>query len=57
MNKTDIEFLLSQNIQIDTNNFFLNMIVAIILSFFIQITYNKTAQTLSRKYFVHKKGL
>tara|TARA_Y100000590_G_scaffold374991_1_gene439624 strand:- start:1478 stop:2170 length:693 start_codon:yes stop_codon:yes gene_type:complete len=47
MNKADIEFLLSQNIQIDTNNFFLNIFVAIVLSFFIQITYNKTAQTLS----------
>jgi len=47
MNKTDIEFLLSQNIQIDTNNFFINLFLAIVLSFLIQITYNKTAQTLS----------
>ena len=47
MDKTDIEFLLSQNIQIDTNNFFLNLFLAIVLSFLIQITYNKTAQTLS----------
>ena len=47
MDKRDIEFLLSQNIQIDTNNFFLNLFLAIVLSFLIQITYNKTAQTLS----------
>ena len=47
MDKTDIEFLLSQNIQIDTNNFFINLFLAIVLSFLIQITYNKTAQTLS----------
>ncbi len=47
MNKSDLQFFVSQNIQIDTTNFFLNMVVAIILSFFIQLTYNKTAQTLS----------
>ncbi len=47
MNKSDLQFFVSQNIQIDTTNFFLNMVVAIILSFFIQLTYNRTAQTLS----------
>jgi len=47
MNKNDLQFLVDQNIQIDATNFFLNMFVAIILCFFVQLTYNKTAQTLS----------
>ena len=47
MNKSDVEFFINQNIQIDANNFFLNIFVAIVLSFLIQITYNKAAQTLS----------
>ena len=47
MNKSDLQLFINQTIQIDTTNFFLNMFVAIILSFFVQITYNRTAQTLS----------
>jgi len=47
MNKSDLQFFIDQSIQIDTTNFFINILAAIILCFFVQITYNKTAQTLS----------
>lgn len=47
MNKSDLQFFIDQSIQIDTTNFFINILTAIILCFLIQITYNKTAQTLS----------
>ena len=47
MNKTDLQFFLNKNIQIDLENFVLNLICAIILSFLIQATYNRTSKSLS----------
>ena len=47
MNKSDLQYFINQSIQIDTTNFFLNIFVAIVLSFLVQMTYNRTAQTLS----------
>jgi ribose/xylose/arabinose/galactoside ABC-type transport system permease subunit len=47
MNKTDLQFFLNENIQIDLRNFVLNLFVAIILSFLIQLVYNKTSRSLS----------
>ena len=47
MNKTDLQFFLNENIQIDLKNFVLNLLVAIILSFLIQLTYNRTSRSLS----------
>jgi len=46
MDKTT-QFFLNENIQIDLENFILNLFVAIILSFLIQLTYNKTSRSLS----------
>ena len=47
MNKTDLQFFLNENIQIDLENFLLYLFVAIVLSFLIQLTYNKTSKSLS----------
>ena len=47
MNKTDLQFFLNKNIQIDLENFIINLSCAIILSFLIQLTYNKTSKSLS----------
>ena len=47
MKKTDLDFFLNQNIQIDLTNFIFNLFAAIILSFLIQLTYNKTSKSLS----------
>ncbi len=47
MNKTELQFFLNENIQIDLRNFVLNLFVAIILSFLIQLVYNKTSRSLS----------
>jgi len=47
MNKTDLQFFLNENIQIDLKNFVLNLFVAIILSFLIQLTYNRISRSLS----------
>ena len=47
MKKTDLEFFLNQNIQIDLTNFIFNLFAAIILSFLIQLTYNKISKSLS----------
>ena len=47
MNKTDLQFFLNKNIQIDLENFIANLLCAIILSFLIQLTYNKTSKSLS----------
>ena len=47
MNKTDLQFFLNENIQIDLRNFVLNLLVAIILSFLIQLTYNRISRSLS----------
>ena len=47
MNKTDFQFFLNKNIQIDLENFIINLFCAIILSFLVQLTYNKTSKSLS----------
>ena len=47
MSKTDLQFFLNENIQIDLKNFLFNLFVAIILCFLIQIAYNKTSKSLS----------
>lgn len=47
MDNTLSKFFVNENIQIDIDNFILNLIVAIILSFLVQITYNKTSRSLS----------
>jgi len=47
MNKSDLQFFLNENIQIDLTNFVLNLSVAIILSYLIQLAYNKTSRSLS----------
>ena len=46
MNK-NLQFFLNENIQIDLENFVLNLFVAIILCFLIQLAYNKTSRSLS----------
>ena len=46
MNK-NLQFFLNENIQIDLENFVLNLFVAIVLCFLIQLTYNKTSRSLS----------
>ena len=47
MSKTDLQFFLNENIQIDLNNFIINLFIAIILSFLVQLAYNKTSKSLS----------
>ena len=47
MNKTDLQFFLNKNIQMDLENFIINLVCAIILSFLIQLTYNRTSKSLS----------
>ncbi len=47
MNKSDLQFFLNKNIQIDLENFVINLLFSIILSFIVQITYNKTSKSLS----------
>ena len=47
MDNTLSKFFVNENIQIDIDNFIINLIVAIILSFLVQITYNKTSRSLS----------
>ena len=47
MDKINLDFFANQTIQIDLSNFVINLITAIILSFLVQQTYNKTAKTLS----------
>ena len=39
--KGDLNFFVNQNVQIDIPNFVLSLIFASLLSFFIQIFYNK----------------
>ena len=47
MDKINLDFLANQTIQIDLTNFIINLITAIILSFLVRETYNRTARTLS----------
>ena len=47
MGNINLDFFANQTIQIDLTNFVINLMTAIILSFLVQQTYNKTAKTLS----------
>ena len=47
MDKINLDFFANQTIQIDLTNFIINLITAIILSFLVRLTYNRTARTLS----------
>jgi hypothetical protein len=47
-----LDLLLNSSIQLDLGSFVASLIVALVLSYLVKITYNKTAQTLSnRDYF------
>lgn len=50
MTKTDLEFFLNQNINLDLNAFIINLIAATILCLIIQILYSKFASTFSNKF-------
>ena len=49
MNKSDLSFFISQNIQIDLQNFVLSLFFAAILSFLVQLFYVKYSSTLSNR--------
>ena len=49
MNKTDFEFLLKDNLVLNFDNFILNLFVAVILSFIVQLFYLKFSNTLSNR--------
>ena len=47
MDKTNLDFFLNKNLQVDLEVFILNLVSAILLSFLVQLTYNQTSKTLS----------
>ena len=47
MDKTNLDFFLNKNIQVDLEVFIFNLLSAILLSFLVQLTYNKTSKSLS----------
>ena len=49
MNKTDLEFLLQDNIVLNLDNFIYNLIISAILSFLVQLFYLKFSSTLSNR--------
>ena len=49
MNKSDLNFFLNQNVQIDIPSFILSLFCAVILSFFVQLFYIKYSSTLSNR--------
>lgn len=49
MNKSDLEFFLKDNIVLDLNNFIVNLVIASILSFIVQLFYLKFSTTLSNR--------
>jgi len=49
MNKTDLEFLLQDNIVLNLDNFIYNLIISAILSFIVQLFYLKFSSTLSNR--------
>lgn len=49
MNKSDLNFFLNQNVQIDIPSFILSLFCAAILSFFVQLFYIKYSSTLSNR--------
>jgi len=49
MNKSDINFFLNQNVQIDLLNFVLSLLCAAVLSFIIHLFYVRFSTTLSNR--------
>ena len=49
LTKSDLNFFLNQNVQIDIPNFILSLICAVILSFFVQLFYIKYSSSLSNR--------
>ena len=49
LSKSDLNFFVNQNIQIDLIGFVISLLCAAILSFFVQLFYNKYATTLSNR--------
>ena len=47
--KSDLNFFLNQNIQIDIQGFFISLLCATLLSFFVQLFYIKYSSSLSNK--------
>ena len=47
--KSDLNFFLNQNIQIDIQGFFISLLCAAVLSFFVQLFYIKYSSSLSNK--------
>ena len=49
MNKSDLNFFLNQNVQIELSNFVLSLLCAAILSFFVHLFYIRFSSTLSNR--------
>ncbi len=49
LTKSDLNFFLNQNIQIDIQGFFISLLCATLLSFFVQLFYIKYSSSLSNK--------
>ena len=49
MDKSDLEFFLKDNIVLDLNSFIVNLVIASILSFIVQLFYLKFSTTLSNR--------
>ena len=55
LTRSDLNFFINQNVQIDIPNFVLSLVFAAILSFFVQLFYIRYSSTLSnRKEFSNK---
>ena len=50
MNKSDLDFFLNQNIQIELSNFVLSLLCAAILSFVVHLFYVRFSTTLSNRF-------
>ena len=49
MNKSSLDFFLNENIQVDLNNFIVNLISTLILCLILRYIYIKFSTTLSNK--------
>ena len=49
LTRSDLNFFINQNVQIDIPNFVLSLISAAILSFFVQLFYIRYSSTLSNR--------
>ena len=49
LTRSDLNFFVNQNIQIDLQGFFISLLCAAILSFFVQLFYIKYSSTLSNR--------